>query len=906
MDWLLMGKPDLVSLVQVCPEVPGELVLQHLDRLEDRYFERFSLEEIAAHLRGLARLGREHGVELLHAELPGQRWAITILAYDQPGSFSLITGVLASLGFQILEGEAFTWRPVTAESRSPRRERRFMGQPAGEPALPRRRLVDHFVGVLDADADPATFLPKLQSRLLASLGELDGTREGLRRAQHKVNERVTARLARLSISASPILAPVDVQISEPDAQTLRLRVVSQDTPAFLYTFCQALSLHDLSIERVRIDTRGGSVEDEIDVVSSTGACLSEPALRDRLRLSVLLTKQFSHFLHNAPDPFMALQRFDSIVSDMVSAKGREHLLELVQRPSAMAELAAVLGASEMLWEEFVRQQYPTLLEMLGPVEGRRDLSLPEEDLWPALAARLRTASNPGEELNRFKDQEIYRIDLDHILGGCADFRLLARRLTRLAEVVLRAASQCVYRELADVFGEPHDEDGRPVAWAVVGLGKLGGEALGYASDIELLICYEQDGQTRGGGRILTNAEFFERFVRRLLEFIHAKQEGIFQIDLRLRPYGKNGPLACSAGLFETYYAAGGAAHSFERLALTRLRAVAGDPAFGQRLEALRDRLIYLTPAITLDELHELRAMQADQKRAPRILAGSSVLPVRQFNAKYSPGGLVDVEYAVQILQVLHGKTQPALRSPSIHRALDALGSLQILTPPERDGLLAAYDFLRRLINGLRMLRGNATDTLVPHEESDEFAHLARRMGYALSLQRSAAEELRLDLHTLPAAVRGFVRRRFGRPALPGGAQPGPADVLLSDDLPDETLAAAVATLGAKDIDRAARYLRSIGQIGQSPLRAARVLVAAQAQIAAEGLADRLLSSWTQILDRAEAPAGHFDRLLADPVLLRQWITALGQCRNADAFVRSQPDLVESAGLRQASDVGTNV
>ena len=106
------------------------------------------------------------------------------------------------------------------------------------------------------------------------------------------------------------------------------------------------------------------------------------------------------------------------------------------------------------------------------------------------------------------------------------------------------------------FGEPRTVAGLPVRFAILGLGKLGGAALGYASDIELLFVYSDSGTTAGPERI-ENAEFFDRLVREVLQLVHAKREGIFHIDLRLRPYGAAGPLGCSLESFCTYYEAGG-------------------------------------------------------------------------------------------------------------------------------------------------------------------------------------------------------------------------------------------------------------------------------------------------------------------------------------------------------------
>jgi glutamate-ammonia-ligase adenylyltransferase len=194
-------------------------------------------------------------------------------------------------------------------------------------------------------------------------------------------------------------------------------------------------------------------------------------------------------------------------------------------------------------------------------------------LWGVLDG----ANTPDEQrkrLNEFKDREIFLIDLDHILNPGTDFHTLAKRLVRLAENIVNAATQFAYADLVQRFGKPRTAAGLEARFTVLGLGKLGGAALGYASDIEMLIVYSDNGTTDGEKQI-GNAEFFDLLVRGITGYIQTKREGIFHIDLRLRPYGNDGPLACSLENFCRYYGKDGGAHSYERLALVRLRAIGG-------------------------------------------------------------------------------------------------------------------------------------------------------------------------------------------------------------------------------------------------------------------------------------------------------------------------------------------
>ena len=222
-----------------------------------------------------------------------------------------------------------------------------------------------------------------------------------------------------------------------------------------------------------------------------------------------------------------------------------------------------------------------------------------------------------------------------------------------------AAAAFAWQTLASSSASRARWRGSPCATRILGLGKMGGVALGYASDIELLLVYSDSGST-GGPESIENAEFFDRVVRELLRLVHAKREGIFHIDLRLRPYGAAGPLACSLESFCTYYARG------RPVALLREagpRAAQGRRA-GTGTSAARSsgsgtRWSTRRESIDLAELRELRARQ---------VAGEDGTAAR-LNAKFSPGALVDLEYAVQILQVMHGATEKRLRTPRIHEAL---------------------------------------------------------------------------------------------------------------------------------------------------------------------------------------------------------------------------------------------
>ena len=747
---------DPEAIQSLCPDLDTELVRQHLARLEPAYLERFGPASIALHTRGLAQLSDQHPVEVILEDTGDASAECTILAFDHRFEFALITGVMAGTGFRIETGDVFTLARLPAPRPKRRQRPAAKAKPPPRNGLRQAVIIDRFRGRYDQGRSFAQWADPFRAAVIEVLTLLDkADDESVQSARRRANELVVEQLSQLEATGVAML-PVELDVDQLETQRTRLRIVGQDTPAFLYSLSTALSLHGLSIQNVLIRSVGNRVEDEVDVVDADNQPIHDPQLLERVRLSVLLTKQFTYFLDRSPDPVAALSRFGRLTEDIMRKPQRGEWFELLRNPRTMEDLAKLLGTSDFLWEDFIRAQYESLLPVFTPhLVGRQFVHRPET-MPLRMAEALQGAETLAEQqdrLNKFKDHEIFLIDLDHILDPGVDFRELSARLTWLAESFVSTAARLVYADLVKTYGTPQTESGADATYAIFGLGKLGGVALGYASDIELLFVYAERGQTTGGERDpVDNARFFNRLVQDTAHSMKTKREGIFQVDLRLRPYGKEGALAASLKQFRRYYAPDGPAHPFERLALARMRWIAGDPPLGYAVEQARDELLYQHPDLDMDALWETWAKHRRQKVQPGTL-----------NAKYSPGALVDLEGVVQLLQVRHARRVPQLRAPRLSVVIGALRRAEVLTPGEYAELVGAYHFLRKLINALRMLRGNAQDLFVPPADSDELLYLARRMGYEPRGGRSPAAQLLEDFDARTAAIRAFVERHFDRP-----------------------------------------------------------------------------------------------------------------------------------------------
>ncbi|TVR01989.1 MAG: glutamate-ammonia-ligase adenylyltransferase [Spirochaetaceae bacterium] len=901
-------QPAEEAIARLVPDLPRERVQNWLETMPERYTAERPPQEIADHLTLAASLDGERLFRLSMTKGPHtgdgeSEVTVTVVAWDYAAEFSVLTGVLAATGFNVTAGDIYTSRTGADATDDPAQEidqrelrRVFPNRDSRARYLQHQRLkatdrtsgrgkriiVDSFTGRIREPANE--WLARFEAELGRFIPLLHrNTAESLEAAKQAINELVVEALAESTIQAERILYPVDVEFDTAVTETTRMKILSEDTPFFLYALSSAIALHGLSIEHVEIRTNGRRIEDSFDLVDATGAAVQDEQWLNQLRLSVAFTKQFTYFLHQSPDPYRSLQRFETMIQDFIHLSRQGTIGSLLSSPKVLQDLARLLGASDYLWEDFLRLQYETVLPMLDPSDSETLLSLEPEQMTESLQRVLAdktTRDQKRSALNDFKDNQNYLIDLDHIRNPSLEFFFLSTRLTALAEAIVNAALDIAVQEATERYGTPRSVAGLPASWAVMGLGKLGGEALGYASDIELMFLYSDDGRTDGSESI-ENREYFNRMFQEAVSLIEAKREGIFHIDLRLRPHGNAGPVAVSLASFARYYSR--EAVALERLALVRMRRIGGDRELAKHVQSIRDDLIYSGQSIDLPELKRLRALQLQEKSAEGRL-----------NAKFSPGGLVDLEYSVQILQVIHGCTNRALRTPRIHRALHALVEAGRMHEQYAARLVAAYRFFRILINGLRMLRGNAQDLFLPELDSLEYLHLARRMGYQTRGELSPAEQLHMEFEARSADVRAFVERELGRDALPGSATGNIADLILTEDIDDQRKEAILSAGGFTNIQRAYRNWSGLAGEGDRQFLFAELAILAWDVVRACPDPDMALNNWETFVEAIENPEEHLRQLQTQPQRLRILIAIFAGSQFLSDTLIQNPDFLEWA------------
>lgn len=683
-------------------------VQQHIARMSGDYLNAFTEAEIQLHAR-LAETIDAETPSLIHVEqIGGKHWKVTIVAFDFLGEMSIFCGLFFLYGLNIQSGDIFTYQNNKDGQKD-------------------EKIVDVFiVETENPDTNWQAFELDVKKYILLI------QQDQLRIARSQLAIRIGSVFEHLEPVEKPLL-PIELSFDNETSQDFTILLINTaDTIGFLYEFTNALSLLHIYIDRMVINTENLQVEDLIYVANEHGQKITDAQETQRLRSTAVLIKHFTHLLPKSPNPAKALLHFRELLAKLFQQENWEDELAALEKPQVIDNLAQLLGVSDFLWDDFIRMQYQNLFPVIKNPENLM-ASKSIDELQAEIGALLKpTHDGPqmpdkNQEwkryLNDFKDREMFRIDMRHILGMTSEFWDFSRELTDLCEVVINVAYHLTFEDFRAIYGTPRLENGQICQMSVVALGKAGGKELGFASDIELMFIYEAEGSTDGNEKIL-NSIFFEKLVSTFLGTIKAKQEGIFHIDMRLRPYGNAGSLAVALSAFTKYFNPDGPAWPYERQALVKLRPIAGDQGLGKKISELSEAYLYSGNAF---DVISMRAMREQQVR--------HLTQAGKFNAKYSPGGLLDVEYLVQGLQILHGGKHVVLRKTNIREAMRVLYELGVIDEVDFSHLRKAHTFLRWLIDSMRVVRGNSKDVNVPAYDSDEFSFLCRRLRYGNDTQK---------------------------------------------------------------------------------------------------------------------------------------------------------------------------
>ncbi|MDB5932619.1 MAG: (Glutamate--ammonia-ligase) adenylyltransferase [Polaromonas sp.] len=364
----------------------------------------------------------------------------------------------------------------------------------------------------------------------------------------------------------------------------------------------------------------------------------------------------------------------------------------------------------------------------------------------------------------------------------APLSVVTRAMTELAELALDVAMQHSRQSLDGLHGAPQADSGGPARMWVVGMGKLGARELNVSSDIDLIYVYDEDGETAGrsdGRGQISNHEYFARQVRAVFSLIGDTTEHgfVFRVDLALRPNGNSGPAAISLSALEEYFQAQG--REWERFAWLKSRVVAPlDCIQSGSAQALRGPVLPFVFRRYLDYsvFDALRVLHRQiREHAAKRCAGH---PGRANDVKMSRGGIREIEFTVQVLQVVRGGQFPELRTRPTLDALQRLAHAGLMPQETADAMARAYDFLRRVEHRIQYLDDQQTHVLPTCD--DDLGWIAATMGY-----RNCCDFLR-DLDSHRELVAGeFDILLGGKPECKGCGKPGTSPVQQLDDLLDQ-------------------------------------------------------------------------------------------------------------------------
>ncbi len=416
---------------------------------------------------------------------------------------------------------------------------------------------------------------------------------------------------------------------------------------------------------------------------------------------------------SSPDPDLALHMFESYLAALGSWDAFPSML--IQNPGLLKIPVSVFSNSEYFGRMLIRSPrlLEELLDLTEPFSAASGPAL-KEALLRLISAQT-GLSDRLDSLRRFKNREEIRIGMADILSVISQ-TAASRSLSRLAEACLTGALWLAHE---GVSGKKIAFDLRDTGLAVIGLGKLGGRELTYGSDLDILFVHSDLAESVMSEP--TAFEYFNKVAEKTVSYLSSiTREGLaYRVDTRLRPAGSKGPLSQSIDAFRNYYS--GRIQTWERQALINARVVAGDRDVGSECVAMLKGITYKDierPAAAAD----IR----DMRRRMEMELGKET--AAYYNIKQGMGGIVDIEFIAQFLQLIHGADDIRMRTPGTHNALLAIKRRGRMPLEKWMQLWEAYQFLRRLESRMRIVSNQATNELprVP----EKLWTLARRLGYS--------------------------------------------------------------------------------------------------------------------------------------------------------------------------------
>ena len=455
--------------------------------------------------------------------------------------------------------------------------------------------------------------------------------------------------------------------------------------------------------------------------------------------------------HNADLALQNLEHFSEKFQD------KDHLFtQLSESQNLLEALVFLFSGSQILTDSLLNEpSYVNWLSRPGTLTESKSKDILMRDFYEMAGGESFHNKDISSLLRRFKKREYIRIGLRDLLGN-AELEETVRDISNLADVCLQIAYEKADKDLKNKYGLPsyEMEDGnwKVAEFAILGMGKLGGQELNYSSDIDLIYIYTSShGETRpdpsqpGETTKITNHEYFSKLARQITKYINeiTSEGSVFRVDLDLRPDGPSGEIASSLASCETYYQSWG--RTWERQAHIKARVSAGSEELGKEFFTMMEPFIYRR-SLDFKAIEEIKSMKNRIDQSLKANKGE--------NIKLGFGGIREIEFIIQANQLLFGGRNRELRVRGSINALKVMQSKNIISGEDFLSLTEAYIFLRNLENRVQITFGLQTHKL-PETVQDR-AVLARKM----RIEGKTAEDLADNLIKVYESHTSFVRKMF--------------------------------------------------------------------------------------------------------------------------------------------------
>ncbi len=621
------------------------------------------------------------------------------------------------------------------------------------------------------------------------------------------------------------------------------------------------------------DTQRGS--DNLQRIAARGMTLD---------LLAVLAEQIGLVLPQLSDPDRALNHLERFIEAVRNPLALGSLFE--RDPDALPTLLQIFDASQYLGDLLVTDAES--FDLLRLTEGQ---PVTRDALVAEIVSEVEALSDEPAVmavLRRYKRRETLRIAYGDVVRG-QSLEMVTRQISYLAEAIVEGAVRFAVRQMTLKRGAPRCSDGKQARFVILALGKLGGAELNYSSDIDLVCLFDGEGETEGPRRC-TNREFFGRVVQELVRLLTEPTElgTAYRVDLRLRPEGSQGAAVSNVATALRYYDVKG--RTWERQAYVKARPIAGDRDLGDEFLAQLEHWVYRR-YLSLADITGIKTLK--HRIEKQALAESA----DAHHVKTGPGGIRDIEFVIQFLQLLNGGTLPEVRTGNTLEAISLLEKTGCLTFQERRLLEENYVFLRKLEHRLQIMFDLQTHSL----PNDPLARtrIALRMGFATSNRTTALESFEESFRSTTDTNRKILNHLL-HDAFGDDPETEPEVDLINDpDPPREQIEQVLSRYPFRDVDAAYHNLMALAteRIRFLSTRRCRHFLASIAPRLLQAIAttpdpDSTLVNLSQVSDSLGGKSALWELMRVNQASLDLYVRLCAACPYLAGMLTSNPGMID--------------